>query len=156
MRRALALVAALLPLAAQAEDPPAWGDAGVVACDQTTLAEFIAEPWEENTATYADGVIRVTLLDHVEPAAAAFRLMVLSPPHDELGLRQCRVVEVPGGHGYGNIDFAAREARYDPETGLTLTFPVRWGAPDEGDDGWFQLALRIDQRSGRIVTQGMK
>lgn len=154
IRRAALLSLLAAPAIAQ---EPSWSGAGMVPCDELAGAEFIAEPWEENSATFANGDIRVALLDGIEPAAAAYRLLILSPPYDEVGGRQCRMVGIPGGHGYGAIEFAARHASYDPETGLTLILPARQPDPDPaGDDGWFQLAVRINQQTGEIVTTGVE
>ncbi|RMC36468.1 hypothetical protein C9E81_07365 [Paracoccus alkanivorans] len=128
-------------------------------CDDATRADTIAEPWEENTATYSDGAIRIARLDFTEPAAAAVKLLVLSPPRDELGLRQCRVVSLSDGMGFYDIDFARREASYDPQRGLTISMPARQYLPESdqgGDDGWFQLYITINQQSGEITTQGFK
>lgn len=150
----LCLIALLAAGPAAAEE--SWTSAGVNDCDGRAYADFIAEPWDQNSRTFADGAIRVALMDFVEPAAAAYRLLVLSPPYDEVGLRQCRLIEMPGGHGYGAMDFAALQAGYDPQTGLTLSLPAKMPSPDGGDDGWFQLSVRIDQQTGRIVTTGAK
>lgn len=126
-------------------------------CQDGPRVDTIAEPWEANTATYAQGAIRVARLDFVEPAAAAIMLLVLSPPHDELGLPQCRVVGFADGVGFGDIDFAARQASYDPARGLTLLMPARQPVADgDGDDGWFQLSVTVNQTSGEIDVQGFK
>lgn len=154
----LVLALSLLAAPAMAQEPePSWSSAGVVPCNELAGAEFIVEPWEDNTATFANGQTRVALLDGIEPAAAAYRLLIVSPPFDEVGARQCRMLEIPGGHGYGAIEFAAHHASYDPETGLTLVLPARQPMPAyDGDDGWFQLAVRINQQTGQIATTGVK
>ncbi len=151
-------VLCLLAAPAFAQQPePEWHSAGVVPCNELAGAEFIVEPWEDNSATFADGQVRVALLDAIEPAAAAYRLLIVSPPFDEVGARQCRIVGIPGGHGYGAIEFAARHVSYDPDTGLTLVMPARQPMPAyDGDDGWFQLAVRINQQTGDIATAGVK
>lgn len=138
---------------------PAWAqdDSMVIPCDESARADTIVEPWDENSATYADGAIRVAILDMVEPAAAAIRLLVISPPLDELGIRQCRIVGLQDGLGLAAIDFAARQSSYDPQRGLTLSMPARMPLPDgDADDGWFQLGVTIDQQTGKITTQGFK
>ncbi|SIS80562.1 hypothetical protein [Paracoccus saliphilus] len=154
--------AALMPLvlaAAPALSQEVPNDGMVHNCNDATRADTIAEPWEDNTATYSDGAIRIARLDFTEPAAAAVKLLVLSPPHDELGLRQCRVVSLSNGMGFYDIDFAQREASYDPQRGLTIAMPARQYLPESdqgGDDGWFQLFIMINQQSGEITTQGFK
>ena len=58
MAAALTLVPASLP--AQVVTP----------CGDGPRADSIPEPWDQNTATYAEGNIRLTVIDTVEPAAA--------------------------------------------------------------------------------------
>lgn len=146
----------LLPLLLAAA-PAIAQDAGMVEpCGDATRADDIAEPWEEHTATYAGGQIRVALLDMVEPAGGALKLLVISPPRDELGFRQCRVVQAGNGIGFYDLDFAAREARYDPQRGLTLTMPAQHYLPEEPDGGWYSLSVTINQQTGAITTFGAK
>ena len=52
-------------------------------CDWLASAWNLAEPWEENTRTFANGAVRLALLDAIEPGAVPFHLLVLSPPWDE-------------------------------------------------------------------------
>lgn len=134
-------------------------DGMVHSCNDATRADTIAEPWEDNAATYSDGAIRIARLDLAEPAGAAVKLLVLSPPHNELGLRQCRVVSPSDGLGFYDIDFAQREASYDPQRGLTIAVPARQYLPESeqgGDDGWFLLTVTINQQSGDITAMGFK
>ncbi len=115
-----------------------------------TSARNIAEPWEENTRTFANGAIRVAVLDTVEPAAAAFHLFILSPPYDELGTRSCAVVSEAEGMGFAGLDLSDVEASYDPSRGLTLVMSsTRWvPSNDTYRDG--TLAVTINQASGQI------
>ena len=155
IRHALALT--LLATPALSQD--GLQAATVTPCGDATRADTIAEPWEENTATYADGQVRIALLDMVEPAGGALKLLVISPPRDELGLRQCRVVGLDNGLGFYDMDFASRKASYDPSRGLTITLDARHHPGDEdplGDEGWFQLAVTINQQTGQITTQGFR
>lgn len=154
------MIRAALVLALLAAPALAAGDAGGIAavdCGDATRADTIVEPWADNTATYAGGEVRIALLDMVEPAAAALKLLVISPPRDELGLRQCRVIGTPGGLGFADMDFAARSASYDPQRGLTISLPARLPLPGgDPDDGWFQLSLTLNQKTGQIALQGFK
>lgn len=152
MNRLIAAALCLIATPALAQNDQG---AKVYPCNDATRADTISEPWEENTATYADGRIRVALLDYAEPAGAAMKLLILSPPHDELGLRQCRIVGWSDSLGFYGIDFAERHADYDPGRGLTLTLPVRrYPTETQGEDGgWFQLGITIDQKTGDITLQ---
>ena len=145
--RPAALIAALLAPAAVLAEP-----AAVTPCADRALAFNLVEPWEQNTATYGNGAIRIALLDTVEPAAAAVHLMVISPPLDELGLRQCRVVSLSPGSGFYDLDFAARSADYDSARGLTLTFPAERFVPDTGMGSPAKLTVTVNQQSGQIAA----
>lgn len=124
-------------------------------CDNAP-AESIAEPWEENIASYAEGQLRVAVLDMIEPAGGALKLLVISPPRDEVGYRQCRVIQAGNGLGFYNLDFAERRAGYDPARGLTLTLPAQHYLPEDPEGGWYELSLTINQQTGEIAVQGAK
>lgn len=147
MKLPLALMLLAAPAAAQSV-----GD-----CGDWTLAQYLPEPWEEHTATYAEGQIRVAVLDTMEPAAAAMHLMVISPPLDEAGGRQCKMVSLSGGagrpSGFLNLDFGAREASYDPARGLVLAMPVEGFKPGAsvGDQG--ELTVTVNQSSGEVMAE---
>ncbi len=126
-------------------------------CGDTVTARNLAEPWEANSATYAGGDIRVAVIDTLEPAAAAVHLMVLSPPRNEVGDRQCRLIsfeQAEGGVGIGffDIDFAKRSAEYDPSRGLTLTVPVEAFDVDTGGGKPHQMKVTINQSSGEVTA----
>ncbi|MDO5371482.1 hypothetical protein [Paracoccus sp. (in: a-proteobacteria)] len=145
MKRLAALALALLPSAGFA--------AHVGPCDAAVNARYLVEPWAENSATYANGAVRVALFDNVEPAAAALHLMVISPPADETGMPQCRRVSLQEGSGFYSLDFAGRTAAYDPASGLILTFPAERHDPDTGAGAPATLRVTIDQRSGDIAAE---
>ena len=131
--------------------PAAAQPATVRPCGDGERIDTLAEPWEESTATYAEGKIRVAALDTVEPAGAPFHLLVLSPPADETGMfRQCRVVSLSGRTGFRGMDFPARKASYDPVRGLTLAIPVEVHDPERGDGTPRTLTVTIDQSTGRV------
>lgn len=144
-RPALAALLALLPAAALAA-PPA-----VTRCEaDRASAEFLVEPWESHSAVYANGAIRVALIDTVEPAAAPAHLLILSPPLDEVQMRACHLVSLEKGSGFYSLDFARRKASYDPARGLTLTVPAETFVPETGRGTPATLTVTIDQRSGKI------
>ncbi|MEQ9261270.1 MAG: hypothetical protein RIG84_19450 [Roseovarius sp.] len=132
----LALLAA--PVAAQEAVP----------CDWAARADAIVEPWEENTRTFANGAVRLALLDTIEPAAAAFHILILSPPYEELGGRQCRTLGMPGGMGFSGADFGSLAAGYDPATGLIFTMKVQ--VYDGGDFRDRGLRFTLNQATGEI------
>ena len=67
----------------------------VTTCDGLASVQSIAEPWEANTRTFANGDIRLVVLDTIEPAAGAFHLAILHPPRDELGSPMCSQIALP-------------------------------------------------------------
>ena len=142
----LAAALMLLSGAAQAQQVE------VMPCGDADRVDTIAEPWDRNTATYANSDVRVALLDMVEPAGGAWKLAVISPPRDELGLRQCRVIGADGIGFYG-LDFASRRADYDRQRGLVLTFPAtRYSdAAPEGEP--YRLVVTLNQQTGEIATE---
>ncbi|WP_347137744.1 hypothetical protein [Paracoccus sp. SSK6] len=145
------LLAALVLLSGQAQAQ----QIDVKPCGDAERVDAIAEPWEQNIATYANGDIRLARLDMVEPAGGAWKLVVISPPRDELGFRQCRVIGADG-IGFYDLDFAKRQTSYDPARGLTLTLPAQHYLPEDPEAGWYQLSLTINQQTGDITVQGAK
>ena len=117
-------------------------------------ARNIPEPWQDNSRTFANGDIRVTLLDTIEPAAGAFYLIVIAPPWDELGSRTCAIIASDeGGMGLAGIFFDQLGASYDPGIGLTLRVPVQLFAPATGGFDPAILAVVINQSTGVIAPR---
>lgn len=143
---------AVLAAPALAMDPTA--SALAVACPAEMAIDSIVEPWDQNSASYANGDVRIALIDLIEPAAAAFQLVVLHPPRDELGGRQCHLVAPHEFQGFPEIRFDQREADYDPERGLVISMPIRIAPGHSEDEGWSLTAITINQRTGEVRFQG--
>ena len=134
--------------------PDALRAQAVGECDWRAAASAIAEPWERTSRTFAKGAIRLAVLDVIEPAAAAFHLLVLSPPYDEVGGRQCRVVSLDAQMGFAGLTLDGAEAGYDPARGLTVRMrATRWFPGDLYGDA--VLSVTINQASG-VVTAGLE
>ena len=118
-------------------------------CDWVAHASNLVEPWEQNTATFANGAVRVAALDTVEPALGWAYLMILSPPYDELGIRQCRLVAWNNTMGFSGLDFPTLAADYDPGSGLRLTVEVQW-SPDGIEMRTEILSMIVNQATGEI------
>lgn len=132
----------------------AAGAAEVVLCEGfRASAENIPEPWEANSRSFANGAVRLALIDTVEPAAGAFHLMILSPPYDELGGRQCRLVGAGAGMGFAGLSFEGLSAAYDPARGLTWTLPVRHFDPVTAGFRDGVLSVTLNQATGQIVVR---
>ncbi len=120
-------------------------------CDWQSSARNIAEPWEENTRTFSNGKTRLALMDTVEPAGGAFWLLVLSPPYDELGGRQCKVVG-HNGIGFTWLDFSQLRSSYDPSRGLTFTLPGQlYGDGVNNID--ITVSITLNQATGEITKE---
>jgi hypothetical protein len=146
MIRAMVLAVGLvMPFAAQAQE--------VGECDWRASAAALGEPWEENSRTFASGAVRLALLDTVEPAAGALHMLVLSPPYDELGTRQCRVVSHQGGIGFAGLEFDMLEASYDAAIGLIFQVPVTTMVPEDGSFAAGILTFTLNQATGDIFAE---
>lgn len=102
----------------------------IESCDWVSSAASLVEPWEQNTRTFANGNVRIAALDTIEPGAAAFHLLVLSPPYDEVGSRHCKIVSMAAGIGFSGLDFGSLDARYDPAIGLIFKINVQVPSSD--------------------------
>jgi hypothetical protein len=121
-------------------------------CDWAASAQAIVEPWEANSRTFSNGKTRLALLDTIEPAAGALHILVLSPPYDELGGRQCRVISASPGIGYAGISFDRLTAGYDPSVGLMFDVPIGLYDPGTGGTRPALLSFTLNQATGAIDT----
>ncbi|MFQ1701185.1 hypothetical protein ACJ5NV_11380 [Loktanella agnita] len=119
-------------------------------CDGWDSARNIAEPWEENTQTFSNGDVRLAVLDMAEPAAGPLYMMVLSPPFDEQGQPQCKVISRGEGVGWVQMVFADLRAGYDPATGLTVTVPGLLYDPEFEFSNAVELSITVNQATGAI------
>ena len=149
---ALALALAALPLGAGAQV--------ITDCDWVANPANIAEPWEANSRTYANGAIRIALLDTGgEPVCCSAHLLILAPSgsgQEEPAYRACQVFSARSGSGFYGFDVARTAASYDPARGLLLSVPVyHWhqgmesGAPPIEE----RVELRINQATGEVRAE---
>ncbi len=139
----IALIAGLLatPVAAQQ----------VIPCDWIAHADAIVEPWEDHTATFANGKVRLALMDVTEPAAGAYHILILSPPYDdEVNRRQCRTLGVGSAIGFSNVDWGSLDANYNPSIGLVFDVNVHIYDGTDFVPRWLQFTL--NQATGAIVA----
>lgn len=144
MRLAFYLLATLLatPALAQTAFP----------CEGHARAVNIVEPWEDNSATFSNGAVRVAVIDTIEPAAAAHYLMVLHPPFNEIGARSCTLVGMDDGLGYATIYFQDLEAGYDPETGLIIQVTAQIYLPEYSFLNPTFLTITVNQETGDVLV----
>ena len=123
-------------------------------CDDWRSSAFaLAEPWESTTRLFANGEVRLAITDTIEPAAGAFHLIILSPPYDEVGGRQCALVSADGGMGFAGLDLVEAAASYDPATGLAVTIPATRWLPDTDTYTDAVLNVTLNQATGAITAQ---
>lgn len=124
-----------------------------VPCDWQARADAIVEPWGDNSATFANGDVRLAVLDTIEPAAGAFHLLVLSPPYDEVGGRQCRTVSLSDGIGFAGLDFSSLHSSYDAAVGLVFHIDASEYNHDTGTSFANRLVITLNQSTGEIRTR---
>lgn len=144
MTRFITLLLALLPLNATAQE--------VLPCDWQASSQALVEPWEDNTRLFANGKVRIALLDTIEPAAGAFYLLILSPPYDELGGRQCRVIGASQSIGFGGLSLEGMQAGYDPSLGLTFALNANRYDPETSLFPPVKLMVNLNQSTGDIAA----
>ena len=132
----------------------------VADCDWVASPANIQEPWAEHTRSFANGAIRVALLDTGgEPACCARHLLIVSPSGngaDEPVYRQCHVASAQAGIGFYDLDVPGIVASYDLTKGLLLSVPVaHWhegvgaGRPPIAE----RLEIRINQATGVVAIE---
>ena len=142
MKTVLAVLCCLAsPLAAQQAVP----------CDWAARADGLVEPWEGNSATFANGEVRLALLDTIEPAAGAFHILILSPPYDEVSGRQCATLGFGDGVGFAGLDFASLTASYDASVGLVFNIDAEVFTGEEFERA--RLVFTLNQSTGAISAR---
>lgn len=124
-----------------------------VPCDARAHPDAIVEPWSDHTRTFAEGAVRVALLDTIEPAAAAYYLMILHPPYDEVGQRRCTLIGQNNGAGYQFFYFDDLYATYDPAQGLVLQIPAIIHLPDQNFQNSAYLYMSVNQATGDVAVK---
>lgn len=117
-----------------------------------TSAGAIVEPWEENTKVFANGDVRLTYVDTEDPANYSAHLMILSPPRDELGARQCKIVSMSKGLGFASLTFSDLTAGYDAKTGLVFKVPVTTHDNQTSIYTKNTLVVTVNQATGLVMA----
>jgi hypothetical protein len=146
MKKAIAICAILA-------SPAGALAAEVNECDDfRSSAHAIAEPWADNTRTFAKGDIRIAVMDTIEPAAGSYFLLVISPPYDEVGSNRCKLISASGSIGFSGMDLGGLVSGYDSRVGLALAIPVQrynWET-DMPED--VLLTVNINQKTGKVIA----
>lgn len=121
--------------------------------DYRSSVAMLAEPWEENTKVYGEGEVRLAVIDTFEPAAAAFHLVILSPPYDEAGFGQCALVSFDGGSGFAGLNIAGITTSGDMATGLVFTMPATRWIPESDSYVDAVLNVTLNPTTGEITAK---
>ena len=132
---------------------PASAQAQVVSvCDTNMQMDKIAAPEEFNVRHFANGNVMVAVVDDGrDDAAQALSVLVVSPPLDAHGERQCRLVSATMDAGYAALVLDKAGAAYDPAIGLTVSFPAVIMPTTESLGDKIDLAVTINQATGMIT-----
>lgn len=123
-------------------------------CDWVSSARNLVTPWEENYRDFANGAIRVALLDTYEPACCSYHLLVLSPD-PEFG-QACHVISMAPGQGWVRVQFMKQKASYDASLGLRVNITVDHYDPETGTadpDRQEDIGVRINQATGTVTLE---
>lgn len=141
----LAALAALAPHIASAQH--------VSLCEWRADSRNIIEPWEDHIRSFANGAVRVAMMDFIEPAAGALHVMVLTPPYTAgPGERHCWIIGRDEGIGFVTLGFANMVPGYDPVTGLSLTMSARFYDPALDFTNIGLLNIVINQATGEVAA----
>lgn len=143
------LAAGLLCLACHADA----ADAQVVSvCDIASEMDRIAVPEDLNIRHYANGQITIAVVDDGRAdAAQALSVLVVSPPLNQEGQRQCRLISATPLAGYAALILDKAGAVYDPAIGLTVSFPGMVMPTVESLGDKIDLAVTINQATGMVT-----
>lgn len=125
----------------------------ISACDDWRSSVLgIAEPWEANTKTYADGTVRMVIMDVGEPVAGSYRLLILTPPTDENpDGRQCQVLSFDADLGFAGLSFDGVTDITDP-TGLTVIIPAKRWIAETDTYADAKLSVTVNSTDGAIAA----
>jgi hypothetical protein len=119
-------------------------------CDWESSARNLIEPWEDHSKVFAEGDVRLAILDTIEPAVASMHLLVLSPPRGHFGDRQCKTIGIDNGLGFSGIMWDELSAGYDPAVGLVFEVPVSRFDPMTEGFPTSLLSFTLNQSTGDI------
>ncbi len=122
-------------------------------CDWRASAYNIGEPWSEYTRTFSNGKTRIALMDAGEPALGSVYILVLSPPYNEMGERQCRILSYSDSIGFLDLDFSGIQAQYDPSIGLGFAIPGVEYVPETDGQRPMYLLFTLNQATGVITPR---
>ncbi|NOR63209.1 MAG: hypothetical protein GQ535_12045 [Rhodobacteraceae bacterium] len=114
-------------------------------------AAAIAEPWEANTRSFADGDIRITVMDTWEPALGAYYLMVMFWAGADADIRNCSLVS-NAELGFVSMTLEGLVSKYDPAKGLVLSVPTSFHNPAEGTNENGMLEVVVNRQKAEVTA----
>ncbi len=129
------------PVAAQQVQP--CESNGTFPYETTALA--IAEPWEDNTRIFAEGQVRITIMDTYEPALGALYLMVIFEPMGQAAdFRTCVLVS-NGFAGFPNMTLEGLNVREIEGQGMRFHVPTTFYNPTDDEVEYGYLEVMVDR-----------
>ncbi len=150
----LLLITALLGLSASAHAQVVNDCYSEDADSYLTDIGVIPEPWEINTRTFANGDVRLVLLDTWDPANYAVHLMItyVDPERHESEGRACAIVSDRDGYGFQNISLLDMAAGYDPAAGLTFSIEAERYNPSDETVNHGLLEVILNRATGQVTA----
>jgi len=124
---------------------PAVGFPTLSDCAWQASAQYLAEPWGVNTATFGNGATRIAVIDTTEPTAGSYGLVILSPPYNDFGERQCMQL-----FGFSALSLDGMTSAYDPSIGIQMSLTGQVYLEEEAEFASAQVDIIIDQATGAI------
>jgi len=139
------LVCLAFPLQAQSVFP----------CDERAALDEMATAANAKLRTFANGDVEISVLDTRRPTLGNAYVQIISPPRDDLGERQCRMIGLDPEKGFAGIDMDTLDASYSPATGLHLTMVIRTYDPVAEALPRRFLKFSINQATGDVAADIM-
>lgn len=108
------------------------------------------EPWETHSRSFANGAVRIAVLDSVALAVGAFYLLVSIDSDDPW--RQCHVV-ADQGSGFAALSLYAMQSAYDPASGLRSSMDVQQFNVEMARPEPAVLNVLINQTNGTVTAE---
>lgn len=125
----------------------------VTPCTTEADARHIVEPWEDHIRSFANGAVRIAMLDSGDLSAGSLRVLVLTPPYDGPdGARYCHLIGWTEEVGFATLRFGSMIPTYDPSTGLSLAVPARFYDPDLDISNAGLLQITVNQATGEVIA----
>ncbi|MEM8537100.1 MAG: hypothetical protein AAGF56_04475 [Pseudomonadota bacterium] len=124
----------------------------IIDCEERAALSEMYSAAGEKLRTFANGDVEISIIDTGEQNLANVYLKVVSPPRDDLGLRQCRLIGAAQDKGFAGMNINSMESSYDPATGLQLSMIIRTYDPASETLPRRFLFFTVNQATGQITA----